>query len=105
MDTCGADSHAVFHLTLPASPATADVSNSRSPPAPQGLDRVLLFTAVQGRVLMRQCSIKFKKSGTDVRALRACTAARAHAQWAPECAAEAVMRELSNGFDSALQGC
>lgn len=37
-------------------------------PLAQGLDRVLIFTAVEGKILLRQCSVKYKKSGTDVRA-------------------------------------
>lgn len=59
-DACGLPQRLVLCLTqeLPA-----DVMCCVS----QGLDRVLIFTAVQGKILLRQCCVKYKKSGTDVR--------------------------------------
>jgi hypothetical protein len=34
----------------------------------RGLDRAIIFTAVGQRILFRQCAIRYKKSGSKVRA-------------------------------------
>ena len=41
----------------------------------RGLDRAIICTAVGQRILFRQCAIRYKKSGSKVRApLRSCAA-------------------------------